>query len=935
MDIPAPPTAMSEDLRTTRSYRPAPLRGTRRHAQSGPLNFSAAPMLLAAAGFALGVLDARWVWHPPLFTLLAALLGALLVLAALRYAERTLFLPLLLLWTAVGQFSAAVAPEHAASPALLHLADRLQREVTGTVVAVHPEKAVARYGRPATTPQTERTKQAEQTEQVDLALQSAEDLDSEHDWQVSVHGGLRLSVYARPGEALPVFSCGVRVRVTTRMAVPDRYLDPGAWDYPAYLRQHGINVLGSADAAAITVLPAADGPSLACLATAAQSWAGTRLERITTLGASQTWLPAWLRFQQKDSDLLRAMLFGDRSHLRHTLRTSFERTGSFHLLVVSGLHITIVIALFFWLARKTGLGVATATVVALSAAVPYAFLTGFAPPVQRALWLSGVYLVCRIFYRERAALNAVAIAALGVLVRDPAALFNASFQMTFLAVLPIAGVAAPLIEATMGPYLRGLRTVNLPSLDPHLPQHVTQMRVSLRLWSEHLRPLAGRRWAVRLPVSLSRWTLRAMEALLVSFIVEMAMMLPMAIYFHRITLYALPANMLGLPLLGFMLPLALLTFLLGCIQPMLALPLASLTALLLHGITALVGSFSASALSSFRIPGPPAWSIVCFLAAWTLALWMVRGKLRWKFAALAIVLAGSICVVLPQRPELRPGVLEVTAIDVGQGDSILVVTPDGHTLLVDAGGPIGADDRAGSSTDSNTDNNFDIGEEVVSQYLWSRHIRHLDDVALTHAHSDHMGGMPAVLDNFRPKALWVGNNPLVPTYRALLAEAKAENIQVQSWHAGQQFPFGATEVRVLAPAAGYEPGEQPSNDDTMVLRIAYGETSVLLEGDAEAPSERAMVANGLPATTLLKVGHHGSSTSTIPVFLQAVAPQYAVISDGRHNPFGFPRVPVLDALAAAHVRVYRTDTLGLCSFLLNGKTARQGEIGDGTGRSAR
>jgi competence protein ComEC len=915
---------MPEDVRTTRHYSPAPLRVTRRHAQSGPLNFAAAPMLLAAAGFAMGVLDARWVWHPPLFTLLAALLGVLLTLAALRYAERTLFLPLLLLWAAVGQFSAAVAPARTASPALLHMADRLQREVTGTVVAVHPEKAVARYGRPAATLQTEQT---EQTEQVDLALQSAEDLNSEHDWQVPVHGGLRLSVYAKPGEVLPVFSCGARVRVTTRMAVPDRYLDPGAWDFPAYLRQHGIHVLGSADAATITVLPAVDGPSLACLATAAQFWAGTRLERITTLGASQTWLPAWLRFQQKDSDLLRAMLFGDRSHLRHTLRTSFERTGSFHLLVVSGLHITIVIALFFWLARKTGMKDMAATVVALSAALPYAFLTGFAPPVQRALWLSGVYLVCRIVYRERAALNAVAIAALGVLVRTPSSLFDASFQMTFLAVLPIAGVAAPLIEATMGPYLRGLRTVSLPSLDPHLPQRVTQMRVSLRLWGEHLRPLAGRRWAVRLPVSLSRWTLRAMEALLVSFIVEMAMILPMAIYFHRITLYALPANMLGLPLLGFMLPLALLTFLLGCIQPMLALPLASLTALLLHGITALVDSFSASALSSFRIPGPPAWSIVCFLAAWTLALWMVRGKLLWKFAALAIVLAGSICVILPQRPDLHPGVLEVTALDVGQGDSVLVVTPDGRTLLVDAGGPSGATEQ--------TDSNFDIGEEVVSQYLWSRHIRHLDDVALTHAHSDHMGGMPAVLANFRPHALWVGNNPLVSTYRALLADAQAENIQVQSWHAGQQFPFGATEVRVLAPAVGYEPGEQPSNDDTMVLRVAYGETSVLLEGDAEAPSERAMVANGLPVTTLLKVGHHGSSTSTIPVFLQAVAPQFAIISDGRHNPFGFPRVPVLDALAAAHVRVYRTDTIGLSSFLLNGRTVQQGEIGDGAGRSTR
>jgi competence protein ComEC len=810
-----------------------------------------------------------------------------------------------------------VAPVPAASPALAQLADRLQRQVAGTVVAVHPAKAVARYGR------YDASLRTEQSEQVDLALQSVEEFDHDRDRQTPVRGGLRLSIYAGPGETLPSFTCGEHVLANARMARPDRYLDPGAWDQPAWLRQHGIHVLGSAKAGDVTLLPTRSAPSLACLATEAQLWAGTRLERTAALDSRQRWLPAWLRFQQKDSDLLRAMLFGDRSHLRHTLRNGFERTGSFHLLVVSGLHLTIVIALFFWLARKARLGDVAASAVALSAALPYALLTGFAPPVQRALWLSGVYLVCRILYRERAPLNAVSIAALGVLARTPSALFDPSFQMTFLAVFSIAGVGTPLVGATVGPYLRGLRNVNMLALDPHLPPRTAQMRVFLRLLGEHLRPLIGKRWAVRLPVTASQWLVRGAEALLIALVVELAMVLPMAVEFHRITLYALPANMLGLPLLGVLLPLALLTFLLGCAWPALALPFASLSALFLHGILALVGHFSASSLSSYRIPGPPLWAVLCFLAAWTMSLWMARSSPRWKLAALGVIVGGAICVVLPQRPELHPGVLEVTVLDVGQGDSILVITPDGHTLLVDAGGPSGASEQSDSS--------FDIGEEVVSQYLWSRHFRHLDDVALTHAHSDHMGGMPAVLDNFRPHALWVGNNPMTPSYRALLARAQADGVHVESWRAGEQFSFGDARVRVLAPAVGYAPGAQPSNDDTMVLRIAYGGTSVLLEGDAEAPVERAMVDNGLPASSLLKVGHHGSSTSTTPGFLHAVAPQYAAISDGRGNPFGFPRVPVLDALAAAQVRVYRTDTLGRCSFLLDGKTVRPDGTGDLSG----
>ncbi len=608
--------------------------------------------------------------------------------------------------------------------------------------------------------------------------------------------------------------------------------------------------------------------------------------------------------------MLSAMLFGDRTRLQHSMRSAFERTGSFHLLVVSGLHITIVVGLIFWLARKLRLSQMSATLLAISLALPYAFLTGFAPPVQRALWLSAIYLLSRILYRERAALNAIGIAAVGVLVHNPSALFDASFQMTFLAVLSIAGVAMPLIECTLAPYLRGVRLPRQLRLDPFLPPPVAQMRVALRMYVERLRYLIGPRWAWRLPFGTVQWGLRCAEALIVAFVVELAMVLPMAVYFHRITLVALPANLLGLPLLAFMLPLALVTFLLGCIHPALAVPTGSLTALVLHAISWLIRLFGNLAASGLRTPNPPAWSLFCFTAAWIAALWMVRISRRWRIVAIGAIFVGSLLVLWPVPLTRHRGALEVTAIDVGQGDSLLIVTPDGHTLLVDAGGPIG-----GPRT---VDSQFDIGEDVVSQYLWWRHIRRLDAVALTHAHSDHMGGMPAVLKNFHPRVLWVGHNPMIPDYRALLAEAGQENIPVRRMAAGERFLFGDVHVRILAPAATYQPGPSATNDDSLVMRLRYEKTAALLEGDAEAPVEERMVATEPLSAGLLKVGHHGSNTSTIPSFLAAVHPEFAVISVGRHNPFGHPRVSVLDELGAAHVRVYRTDTLGLSSFLLNG-----------------
>jgi competence protein ComEC len=248
---------------------------------------------------------------------------------------------------------------------------------------------------------------------------------------------------------------------------------------------------------------------------------------------------------------------------------------------------------------------------------------------------------------------------------------------------------------------------------------------------------------------------------------------------------------------------------------------------------------------------------------------------------------------------------------VGQGDSLLVITPDGKTLLVDGGGFGGGPRQAPQE--------FDIGEEVVSPALWSRGIRHLDVVALSHTHSDHMGGLPAVLRNFHPAELWVGNNPHSEAYDALLREAVELGVKTQSFRAGDAMSLGSAQVSVLAPTADYQPGRAPMNNDSMVLRVAYGQTSVLLEGDAEKPVEKAMLAEVNLPSTLLKVGHHGSVNATQPEFLARVAPQWAIISCGLHNRYGHPRPEILDELQQAHVRTLSTDINGATCLRLDGK----------------
>ena len=568
------------------------------------------------------------------------------------------------------------------------------------------------------------------------------------------------------------------------------------------------------------------------------------------------------------SSMIGSIIFGSRaSPLPDELKDTYRTAGVIHLFIVSGLQVSIIVSVILALCKFAGLSrIARLSTVSFINVI-FAFVVGAGPSIIRAVIMSEAALIANVFERETDFYSSLSLAAFIILLFDPRNIFEMGFQSSFAATWALFHIA-PAIEE--------------------------------KLKSTVLKPLSG-------PLSIS--------------IAPPLATSPIILYnLGQVSFVSVLSNFVIVPWLEMTVILGFVSTLIGIIFLPFAYVLNNVLTVILIMLNSFV-CFFAGLPYACRYFQPPHLAII--FAYYIILIYMVevaKGRVhinmnfnKLKPALIILALVFSLFFFWGHSNAAQD--LTVTAIDVGQGDSILIEGPSGHKVLIDGGGR-----QEGSSSLSSKEDQ--IGRSIVVPFLRKKGINELDILILTHPHEDHVGGLPYVLESVKvDHVLDSGQAHPSRSYQHFLELINDKHVPYQLARAGQVVDLGGgAKGYILHPSEPFITGTiSDLNNNSVVIRLVYGKTSFLLMGDTAFEGEDRIMSLGYDLKSdVLKVGHHGSATSTSMNFLEAVRPEYAVISVGAKNKFGHPAPGTLERLENIGAKVYRTDLDGSVTFRSDG-----------------
>jgi len=567
----------------------------------------------------------------------------------------------------------------------------------------------------------------------------------------------------------------------------------------------------------------------------------------------------------ENSSILKALLLGEKQDIETDLLEQFKKVGVVHVLAISGLHVGFIIIFVMIILSLLRLKYNHQIYILLLVLLMYVVLINFKAPVMRASFMAGLYLLAKVSERKSPIFNIIFFVAFFLLIIDPRDLFNPGFQFSFVAVLSIV--------------------YGYPKLNNLLPLKSKIDYKNYRL--------------VKKIIVIFIW-----DAFLVSIAAVLGTM-PLTIYYYGvIPTYALFANVIVIPLIGLIVITGLLLLIISLFSSFLALILGNFIDLIFNFLKIIIMFFHNLPYSYFHSTTPSLLTILFLL----LLVYLVF-NINSRKHLIAFISVSMVMVFLNIDKNIHSENLQVTFLDVGQGDASFVKFPNGESMLIDGG-------------DATKD--WDQGKNAILPFLKFNNITNIKYVVASHPHNDHIGGLIEILKSVNVDTLVISKYRYnTKKYVEMIEVSQSEEIPIRYVGKGDQlYPDSSCRVYILHPSNEFieehDFSGEECNNSSIVMKVQYGVNGILFTGDAEKQAEKAYMEYGdFLECEIVKLGHHGSKTSSTQKMLQNVNPLAAIISVAERNKFRHPSSITMEKLEYNQAKPFLTSTNGALQFQFN------------------